>query len=189
MSPLVLQVRPMAGDEVSPRYRGCVGRARLAPRFSHRLLLPPSACLFYDACSIKWPKQHLQPRVICFLLLPPPSSPPSDVDLLQIRAATPSSSQHHQRPLICLPPPPPHPQQLTSNLALSIFSPVAKTSLQSLDTRPNGGLRRGFPPRRSVPANLFMFISRPAVPTAARKQPVCSLGSHSLRVCNSNWRN
>lgn len=107
MSLLVRQVRPLVAGEVSPQHRGCVSRARLAPSLSHRSLLPPSACLFYDACSIKPPQQYLQPRVICFLLFlrlrRHPPRPPSDVELLQIRAAAPITSKYHsQRRLICL---------------------------------------------------------------------------------------
>lgn len=34
--------------------------------------------------------------------------------------------------------------------------------------------------------NLFMSISWRAVPTAVRKQSVCSLGSYLADVCNSN---
>lgn len=39
------------------------------------------------------------------------------------------------------------------------------------------------------PTNLFMSISWRAIPSAVRKQSVCSLGSDLADVCNSNWWN
>lgn len=67
LSPLALQVNPVTdGEGVSPTPRLRGPDWAHSARFSHRSLLPPSARLFYD--SMKSPKQHLQPPVICFLL-------------------------------------------------------------------------------------------------------------------------
>lgn len=43
------------------------------------------------------------------------------------------------------------------------------------------------PVSHRYPANLFMSVSWHAIPTAVRKQSVCSLGSNLADICNSNW--
>lgn len=60
--------------------------------------------------------------------------------------------------------------------------------MKLLDIGPNGLFQRGFPTDIS-PTNRAMSVSWPTVPTAARKQSVCSLGSDLADDCNSNRRN
>lgn len=131
-----------------------------------------------------------RPPLIYFIGLVPRSCCaffPSDVELFRIRPTAPYSTnprlferiffsilQHPVAKYFIL--------QLTAKY--QCYSTDVKTSPQQLHRFLPSGLSR--PVSHRYPTNLFTSTSQRAVPTAVRKQSVCSLGSDLADVCNSN---
>lgn len=155
--------------------------------------------LFYSV-HIKGPRTNSRgikkmegPLAIYFIGLVPRSCCaffPSDVELFRIRPTAPYSTNPRlfERRFYFFSAVLQHPAAKSFISLLTAkyrrYSTDVKTSPQQLHRFLPSGLSRLVSHR--YPTNLFTSTSQRAVPTAVRKQSVCSLGSDLADVCNSN---